>query len=177
MAKTTWKLDPAHSEIEFKVRHLMVSTVTGRFNKIDSSIESESDDFEGAKGSLTVEVDSISTGQEARDKHLKSDDFFNSEKFPTIRFESTSHHKTGKDTYSLKGNLTMRDITRPVEFQVEFGGVVKDPFGNYRAGFSITGKVNRKDFQVKWNTMLEAGGAMLSDEVSVSANLAFIHPV
>ncbi len=177
MAKTTWKLDPAHCEVEFRVKHMMVSTVTGRFTRFDGTIESDGDDFEGAKGAMTIDVASISTGQEARDKHLNSDDFFNSEKFPKIRFESTSHQKTGgKDAYSLKGNLTIRDVTRPIELKAEFGGVVKDPYGNHRAGIFITGKINRKDFNLKWNALLETGGAVVADEVAISASLEFTHP-
>lgn len=174
MAKTNWVVDAAHSEIQFKVKHMLVSTVTGSFGKFDASIVSESPDFSGAQITFSAEIDSINTGQDPRDTHLKSDDFFNAPKFPKMTFISDSFKKVDSEVYVLRGNLTIRDITRPVELAVEYGGTIQDPYGNQRAGFSLTGKINRKEFNLLWNALLESGGAVVSDEVRIFCNLEFI---
>ncbi|HVB02700.1 MAG TPA: YceI family protein [Chitinophagaceae bacterium] len=173
MTKTLWKMDQTHSEIQFKAKHMIVSTVTGAFHQFEAQVETEGDDFEGAKINFSADTASISTGQEARDNHLKSDDFFNAEKYPKLIFESTNFKKISGQEYQLKGNLTVREVKKAVEFEVEFGGKIKDPYGNTRVGFSLTGKINRKDYNLKWNALLESGNAVVSDEIKIFANLEF----
>ncbi len=170
-ATTKWAIDPTHSEIEFKVKHLMISTVTGKFNSFHAEAETISDDFSNASIRFHAEVNSINTGNEQRDGHLKSDDFFNAEQFPTLSFASTSFTKKSDSTYVLAGNLTIRDITKPVELAVEFNGVMTDPYGNTKAGFELSGKINRKDFNLKWSATTEAGGVVVSDEVKLVCNV------
>lgn len=165
MAK--WIIDTAHSEIGFKVKHLVISTVSGQFTSFETDLESDKEDFTDAKISFTADVNSIHTGNEQRDTHLKSDDFFNAEKFPKIIFKSTNVvHKGGSD-YILKGNLTIRDITKPIELKVEFGGMQQDFYGRTVAGFELTGKISRKEFGLKWNGITEAGSIVVSDEVKL----------
>src|SRR5437870_1338167 len=135
----TYKVDAAHSEITFKVKHLMITNVTGNFAKFDATLIADKEDFTDAKISFEADTDSVSTGNEQRDGHLKSDDFFNAEKFPKIKFESTSIKKKGDEDYVLEGNLTIRDITKPVKFDVTYGGTITDPWGQTKAGFEITG--------------------------------------
>ncbi len=172
MATTKWVLDPAHSELQFKVKHLMITTVTGSFTDFTAELTTENDDFEHAKSSFTAEVASINTGNPDRDNHLKTGDFFDVEKFPTISFESTSFTKSGDD-YKLNGNLTLKGITKPIVLNVEFGGTAADPWGNTKAGFTFNGKVNRGDFGLTYNAALETGGVMLSDEVKLLGELQF----
>jgi polyisoprenoid-binding protein YceI len=176
MGKLTWVLDAAHSEVQFSVKHMMVSTVTGTFKKFEGTIESDNDNFDQAKGHLSIDTESVDTRQEVRDTHLKSDDFFGALQYPKISFESTSYKRNNGSSYDLQGKLTIRDTTKTIDLKVTFGGVVKDPYGNQRAGFGVTGKINRKDFNLKWNAMLDSGGAVVSDEVHISANLEFIRP-
>lgn len=175
MAKQIWKVDPAHSEILFKVRHMVISTVTGKFEKFDGTVETEDDRIDTAKVEFTIDTASVNTGVPDRDNHLRSDDFFNAQQFPQIRFVSTAFKKINDQQYRLEGNLTIRDITKPVELNVEYGGMVKDPWGNTRAGFVVTGKINRKDFGLKWNALLETGGAVVSEEVQVQCAVEFTH--
>ena len=170
MATTTWAIDPTHSEIHFKVKHLMITTVTGSFNSFTASAETENDDFSGAKISFSADTASVDTGNEQRDGHLKSADFFDSEKFPQMSFTSTGYSKKGDD-YVLTGDLTIKDVTKPVTLNVEFGGVAKDPWGNTKAGFTLTGKINRKDFGLNWNAVTEAGGVLVSEEVKILAEI------
>jgi len=165
MAK--WTIDPNHSEVQFKVKHLVISTVTGSFNKFEGSAEAESDDFSNAAIHFTIDVDSIDTNQPQRDGHLKSPDFFDVAKFPSITFTSTSFTPKAGPDYSLKGNLTIKGVTKPVDLAVEFGGVAKDPYGNIKAGFDIVGVVNRKDFGLTWSATTEAGSVMLGDDVKL----------
>ncbi|TAD99386.1 MAG: polyisoprenoid-binding protein [Bacteroidetes bacterium] len=162
MAITKWSLDPAHSEIQFKVKHLMIATVTGSFTAFDVTAETENDDFTKAKISFTAQSDSINTGNGQRDGHLKSDDFFSAEKFPQIKFEATEYKND-----DLYGNLTIRDVTKSVKLSVDFGGIAKDGWGNTKAGFSISGKISRKEFGLQWNSVTEAGGVVVGDEVRI----------
>lgn len=162
MAITKWSLDPAHSEIQFKVKHLMIATVTGSFTAFDVTAETENDDFMKAKISFTAQSDSINTGNGQRDGHLKSDDFFSAEKFPQIKFEATEYKND-----DLYGNLTIRDVTKSVKLSVDFGGIAKDGWGNTKAGFSISGKISRKEFGLQWNSVTEAGGVVVGDEVRI----------
>ncbi|MCD0487534.1 YceI family protein [Pedobacter sp. MC2016-14] len=173
MATTKWVLDPTHSELQFKVKHLMITTVTGSFNDFSAEVATESDDFENAKASFTAQVASINTGNADRDGHLKTGDFFDAEQFPTISFESASFTKDGDD-YKLKGDLTIKGVTKPVVLNVEFGGTATDPWGNTKAGFTLNGKINRGDFGLTYNAALETGGVMLSDEVRLLGELQFV---
>lgn len=175
MATKKWVVDPTHSEIQFKVKHLMITTVTGSFNIFNVDAQTEDEDFTKAKISFTADVDSISTGNEQRDAHLKSDDFFNAEKFPQVKFAAAKYENVDNDgSYELYGDLTIRDITKTVKLDVEFGGVVKDPYGNIKAGFTINGKISRKDFELKWNAVTEAGGVVVSDEVRIACEVQLI---
>lgn len=173
MSTQKWALDPTHSEIQFKVKHLMITTVTGSFKSFEASAETDGDDFSTAKVSFQAEVASISTGNEQRDEHLKSPDFFDAASNPLVSFESTHMVKNNDDEYTLKGNLTMHGITQPVEFKVEAGGIANDPWGNTKAGFTLSGKVNRKDFGLTWNVATEAGGVLVSEEVKLLAEVQF----
>jgi polyisoprenoid-binding protein YceI len=175
MSKKTWKIDPSHSEIQFKVKHMIISTVTGEFDKFDAEAVTEEENLENAQITFTAEAASVNTGNEQRDGHLKSDDFFNAEKFPAITFKSTSFTKKSGNEYLLKGDLTIRDITKPIELVVEHGGTVKDPWGNNRAGFIVTGKINRKEYGLKWHALLETGGAVVSDDVNINVAVEFVH--
>jgi polyisoprenoid-binding protein YceI len=171
--KTKWTIDPMHSDIHFKIRHLVISNVSGTFGKYSAEVETDDDNFETAQVHFTADARSINTGVEHRDKHLTGADFFDVEKYPTIDFVSTSFKKVSGNNYKLKGNLTMRGVTQPVELDVEFGGTMKDGYGNLKAGFEVTGKINRKDFGLTWNMATEAGGLTLGDDVKLSANVQF----
>ncbi len=162
---TTYKIDAAHSEITFKVKHLMITNVTGSFTKFDATLESKAEDFSDAKIDFEADVNSITTHNADRDTHLKSDDFFAADKFPKLNFVSTGFKKLGEDEYKLTGNLTIRDVTKPVQLDVEYGGTMKDPWGQIKAGFEISGKINRKDFGLTWGAVTEAGGVVVSDDV------------
>ena len=173
MAITKWGLDPTHSEIHFKVKHLMITTVTGSFNSFTVSAETENNDFSGAKISFSADTASVDTGNEQRDGHLKSADFFDAEKFPKMYFTSTGYAKKG-DEYVLTGDLTIKEVTKAVTLNVEFGGVAKDPWGNTKAGFTLSGKINRKDFGLNWNAVTEAGGVLVSEEVKILAEIQLV---
>ena len=168
-----WNNDPIHSSIKFTVSHLTVSEVEGRFKTFSGTIESPSGDFNNATVSFTADVNSITTEDETRDKHLKSDDFFNAEKYPQMSFKSTSFKKVKGNIYSLEGDLTIRDVTRKIKFAVYYGGTVTDPWGNIKAGFKATGKVSRKEYGLRWNKLTEAGGAVVGDDVNILLNLEF----
>ncbi len=178
MATKTWVLDPTHSEVQFKIKHLMITNVTGSFNIFTASAETEGEDFTKAKVSFTADVNSISTNNEQRDAHLKAADFFDAEKFPEIKFVATKAENVDSDgSYEMYGDLTIRDVTKNVKLSVEFGGVVKDPYGNTKAGFTINGKINRKDFGLTWSAVTEAGGVVVSDEVRIAAEIQLIEQV
>lgn len=163
-----WNLDPSHSEITFKVRHMMISNVKGSFNTFTAEMEAEDDTFKNAKVEATIQTDSISTNSADRDKHLKSEDFFNVEANPQITFETDSLNN------EITGNLTMNGVTKPVQLDVEFGGINVDPYGQTKAGFSFEGKIKRSDFGLNWNAALETGGVMVSDEVKIAGELQFV---
>ena len=168
----TWIIDPTHSEVQFKVKHLMISTVTGTFGTYEGGITAANEeDFAGASINFTADIDSISTGQEQRDGHLKSGEFFDSENFPKLSFTSTSMEKVGEDDYSITGDLTIKGITKPVTLKAEFGGIMGDFYGNTKAGFDISGKINRQDFGLTWSAVTEAGGIVVSDEVKLVFNI------
>lgn len=161
--KTKWKTDPMHSEISFKVKHMMISTVTGQFEKFDVNVETAGkDDFSDAKITAEIYIDSINTRNGDRDRHLKSDDFFNAEKYPLMTF--TSHRFDGE---KVTGELTIRDVTKTVTLDVDFNGIAVDPYGQTKAGFELTGEINRKEFGLKWDAVTEAGSVVVSDKVSM----------
>ena len=175
MATRTWGVDPTHSDVQFKIRHLMITNVSGSFNIFQASVETEGEDFSKAKVTFTADVESITTGSEQRDGHLKSPDFFDAATYPQIKFTTTKAEPVDNDgSYTLYGDLTIRDVTKNVKMSVEFGGVVIDGYGNTKAGFTINGKINRKDFGLTWNVATEAGGILLSDEVKLMAEIQLI---
>lgn len=167
-----WVLDPTHSELTFKVKHLMISNVKGEFKSFTATIDEE--DF--IKGSVNVNIDasSIFTNNTERDNHLKSADFFDAENHPSLTFESMKFSKVDDDEFKLKGLLSVKGISKEVELDVEFGGTNKDPWGNQKAGFSFSGKINRKDWGLNWNAALETGGVLVSDEVKIGGEVQFV---
>jgi polyisoprenoid-binding protein YceI len=168
---TKWSIDPMHSEVQFKVKHLVISTVTGSFQNFEGTVETEGDDFTDAKINFSLDVNSIDTNQEQRDGHLKSAEFFDAEKYPHITFESTSVTKEDDDNYKLTGNFTIKGVTKPVTLQVEHGGIAADFYGNTKAGFEVTGKINRKDFGLTWDGVTEAGSIVVGEDIKLSANI------
>jgi polyisoprenoid-binding protein YceI len=171
-AKTKWVLDPAHSELMFKVKHLMIANVKGEFKSFTAEIDNE--DFQQGSVKVSVDTTSIYTNSTDRDNHLKSADFFDVESFPTMTFESKSFQKVEDDEYKLKGILSIKGISKEVVLDVEFGGTNKDPWGNEKAGFSFEGKINRKDWELNWNAALETGGVLVSDEVKLLGEVQFV---
>ncbi|MAX71853.1 MAG: hypothetical protein CMC76_12280 [Flavobacteriaceae bacterium] len=167
-----WTIDPTHSEINFKVKHLMISNVKGEFTEFEAEISGE--DFTASKISAKVKSDSIFTNNSDRDAHLKSEDFFDASKHEFITFEGTKLTKVDDDEYSLEGDLTIKDTTKNIALLLEYGGQMKDPYGNEKIGFSVNGKINRKDWGLNWNAALEAGGVMVSDEVKIIGELQFV---
>lgn len=174
MTTTKWVLDPTHSEIGFKVKHMMFTNVSGSFNSFEVTAETGSDDFSDAKIEFKANVNSISTNNEQRDTHLKSADFFDAEKFASIHFKATEFKKVDSNDFHLIGDLTIKDITKSVTLHVENGGLMKDPWGNLKAGFTITGKINRTDFGLVWNAALETGGVLVSEEVKINCEIQLV---
>ena len=175
MVTKNWVIDPSHSEIQFKIKHLMITNVTGSFNIFQISVQTEEEDFMKAKVSFTADVVSISTVDEQRDAHLKSAEFFDAATYPQVKFAATKYENVDNDgSYELYGDLTIRDITKNIKLDVEFGGVVKDGYGNTKAGFSINGKINRKDFGLTWSAITEAGGIVVSDDVKIACEIQLI---
>lgn len=168
---TTWSIDPMHSEVQFKVKHLMVSTVSGQFGQFEGQLLMTGDDFEGAKITFSADVNSLSTGNKERDNHLKSADFFGADQFPQLTFVSTTMTKISNDTYGLSGNLSIHGVTKPIVLNVVYGGQMQDFYGNTKAGFDITGAINRKDFGLTWDGITEAGGVVVSDQVKLIMNI------
>lgn len=165
---TKWNLDPTHSEITFKVRHMMISNVKGEFKTFNIELESEDDTFKNVKVTAKIDTNSINTNNTDRDTHLKSAEFFNAETHPEITFETTSLSS------DVTGTLTINGISKPVMLDVDFGGINVDPWGQTKAGFSFEGKIKRSDFGLNWNAALEAGGVMVSDEVKIAGELQFV---
>ena len=171
-AKTTaWVIDPTHSEIQFKVKHLVISTVTGSFGQFEGQVETVGDDFTDAKITFSADIASISTGVEQRDGHLKSAEFFDAEQFPKLTFTSTAITKAGNDTYTLSGDLTIRNTTKPVTLKAEYGGQMQDFYGQTKAGFELSGTIKRKEFGLTWDGITEAGGVVVSDDVKLVMNI------
>ena len=174
MSTNKWALDQSHSEIQFKVKHLMISTVTGSFTNFNGSVKTQGDDFTTARIQFTALIDSISTNNEQRDAHLKNGDFFDVENHPELSFVSKRLEKIDDENYKLFGTLTMRGTSKDIELNVEYGGVIQDPWGNTRAGFTVTGKIDRQDFGVSFGAVSETGGLLLGNEVKISANVEFV---
>ncbi|MGV0918828.1 YceI family protein [Empedobacter falsenii] len=166
---TKWNLDPSHSEVQFKVKHMVISTVTGNFDHFNAGVEANSDDFSDAKFEFDAKIESINTKNSDRDGHLKSADFFAAEQFPEMKFESTSGILNGK----INGTLEIRGEKQPITLNADFGGVITDPWGLQRAGFEFSGEINRKDYGLGWSQVTEAGGLVVSDKVKLLVNLEF----
>ena len=174
MTRTKWTLDPTHSTLGFKVKHLMITNVSGSFKKFNAEVETNGTDLSTATVQLKADISSIDTNNAQRDGHLRSSDFFEAEKFPEMIFESTKVEKIDDVNYHVFGNLTMKGVTKPVKLTVEYSGVTKDPWGGERAGFTITGKVNRTDWGINFNAVLETGGLMLSEEVKINSEIQLV---
>jgi polyisoprenoid-binding protein YceI len=171
---TKWAIDPMHSEVQFKVKHLVISTVSGFFKSFEGFVETENDDFEDANIEFTLDTNSIDTNQSQRDEHLKSAEFFDAAQYPQIKFKSTSFKKTGGDEYKLTGDLTIKGITKPVTLNVEHGGSASDFYGNSKAGFEISGKINRKEFGLTWDGVTEAGAIVVGEDIKLLINIQLI---
>lgn len=163
-----WNLDKTHSEVQFKVKHMVISTVSGNFSNFNAHAESDDENFKNAQFEFSADVDSINTNNPQRDEHLKSDDFFNSTEYPQLSFKGSEF-----DGEKLNGEITVKGVTKPITLDADFGGVITDPYGNQRAGFEFTGQLNRKDFGLNWNATLESGGLVVSDNVKLFVNLEF----
>lgn len=171
---STYKIDAAHSEINFKIKHLMIASVTGNFTSFDATLESPIDSFENASVSFSANIDSINTNNAQRDTHLKSADFFDAAQFPTLSFASTSFTKKNDEEFELVGNLTLKGVTKSIKLAVEYGGTTTDFYGQTKAGFEITGKISRKEFGLTWDAVTEAGSVVVSDEVKLILSVQMI---
>jgi polyisoprenoid-binding protein YceI len=169
-----YKMDTTHSEIEFKVRHLMISNVSGKFKTFDGTLEADKEDFSDAKVHFEADIDSIDTNNADRDAHLKSPDFFDAAQYPKLVFESTGVENMNGESFKLNGNLTIHGVTKPVSLDATFNGAAKDGWGNAKAGFEASAKISRKDFGLTWNMATEAGGVVVSDEVKIQLDVQFI---
>lgn len=167
--KTKWNIDTAHSEISFKVKHMMISTVTGHFEDFNATVETDNDNFINAHINFIAKTDSINTKNSDRDKHLKSDDFFNAERYPQMTFVSKSF-----DGNKLIGDLTIKDITKEISLDVDVNGIAVDPYGQTKAGFEVKGTINRKDFNLTWSAVTEAGSIVVGDTIKLLVDLQFI---
>ncbi len=173
--KEKWVIDPTHSEIEFKVKHLMVTNVKGKFKEFEASIYTTNDNFMSAEIDCFINAASVDTGNTDRDNHLRGADFFDVENHPQLSFQADTVENVDKDgSYELWGNLSIKGITKKIKLDVEFGGIVKDPWGNEKAAFSINGKINRKDWGLNWNAALETGGVLVSEEVKINAEIQLV---
>jgi len=174
MTHIKWSLDPTHSTLGFKVKHLMITNVSGSFKNFNAEVETDGTDFTTATIHLKAEIGSIDTNNGQRDGHLRSSDFFEAEKFPEMIFDSTKIEKVDEENYHVFGNLTMKGVTKPVKLNVEYSGVTKDPWGGERAGFTITGKINRTDWGINFNAVLETGGVMVSEDVKINSEIQLV---
>ncbi len=174
MATTKWAIDPTHSEIGFKVKHMMFTNVSGKFENYDATITTDGDNFENASISFSADVNSVDTRNADRDNHLKSADFFDAENHPKLTFKASSFTKVDDDNYELSGDLSLRGVTKFVKLPVEFSGLMKDPWGNTKAGLNISGKISRKDWGLNWNSALETGGVLVSDDVRLNIELQLV---
>jgi len=173
-SQTTWTVDKAHTKVGFSITHMVITSVEGFFKDYDAKITTKDDDFSTAGIDFTINTNSIFTDNEKRDNHLRSDDFFNAEKYPQLIFKSKLIKKVGEDKYKLVGDFTIRDVTKEIELDVKLNGIIKDGFGNTRAGFKITGEVNRFDYNLKWSKTIETGGLIAGKEVELIINLEIL---
>ena len=174
MSTTKWVIDPTHSEIGFKVKHMMFTTISGKFSKFDATIEAEENDLENAKIEFTGAIESVTTGNADRDTHLLSADFFDAAQFPEIKFSATSLIKINEGECELVGDLIVHGVTKSVKLAAEYGGLMKDPWGNTKMALALEGKINRKDWGLNWNSALETGGVLVSEEVRLNIELQFL---
>lgn len=174
MAKSTWAIDPTHSEIGFKVKHMMFTNVSGKFNAFEATIENEDDHFETSKISFSADVNSVDTNNTDRDNHLRSADFFDVENFPKLNFTGTQIKKISEGEFQISGDLTIKDVTKNIVLETEYSGLMKDPWGNTKAGLSLTGKINRKDFGLTWNAALETGGVLVGEDIKLICEIQLI---
>jgi len=170
----TWKIDNAHSSIIFSVSHMVIAEVSGYFREFEGTLNSYSDDFDKSQVEVKIKGSSITTDNEARDKHLKSPDFFDVEKYPTMIFKSTSAVKTGDNTFDINGELTMKGVTKSIVLKAKLNGVVTDPYGNLRSGWKAVTIINRFDYGIEWNKTLDSGGLVVGKEVSLVINVEFV---
>jgi polyisoprenoid-binding protein YceI len=176
MSSKHWDIDPAHSEIQFKLRHLVISNITGSFNIFSGTMVTPvHDNFKDAEFEINIDVYSIDTNNSERDEHLKSEDFFDADKYPEIKFRSALFTHIDGDNYKLTGMLSVKDVTREITFDVLFGGQAKDGFGISRAGFEINGTINRNDFNIHAEDVTETGGLVIGEEIKLHANIQFTH--
>ena len=173
MATTKWAIDPTHSEIGFKVKHMMFTNVSGKFGTYDATITTDGDNFDNADIEFSGEINSVDTGNKDRDNHLKSADFFDGENHPKLTFKSTSFAKVDDENYELTGNLNIRGVEKSIKLPVEFSGLMTDPWGNTKVGLNISGKINRKDWGLNWNSALETGGVLVGEDVKLNIELQF----
>ena len=173
-AQSNWNFDASHSSIRFAVDHMVISEVEGKFTSFEGTVESSNKDFSDAKINFKIDVNSVDTDNEKRDGHLKNEDFFDVEKYPEMTFESTSLEKIKEGKYDLTGNLTLHGVTKEITLKMSYGGTVKDPWGNTRAGLKFTGSIKRADFGLKYNSTLEAGGLMLGEEVELTCKMELV---
>ncbi|MFT6850085.1 MAG: polyisoprenoid-binding protein YceI [Sphingobacteriales bacterium] len=172
--QTTWNADKSHSKITFSATHMVISETEGEFKDYAGSISTKDGSFENADIKFDIDINSITTDNDQRDGHLKSGDFFNAEKYPKMKFTSTSFKQVKGKNWELLGNLTIKDITKPITLDVKYNGTIKDPYGNTRAGFKIKGDLNRFDYDLKWSSALETGGLVVGEEVGIEINLELI---
>lgn len=174
MAKSTWSIDPTHSEIGFKVKHMMFTNVSGKFNAFVATIENEDDNFETSKINFSAETASVDTNNTDRDGHLRSAEFFEADVYPKLSFVSTNIKKKSNNDYEIHGDLTIKNVTKNIVLETEYSGLMTDPWGNTKAGLSLTGKINRKDFGLTWNAALETGGVLVGEEIKLASEIQFI---
>lgn len=174
MAKATWAIDPTHSEIGFKVKHMMFTNVSGKFNQFEATIENEDDAFETSAISFSTDVNSVDTNNADRDNHLRSADFFDVDNFAKLNFKSTAVKKVNEGVYQIDGDLTIKDVTKNISLEAEYSGLMKDPWGNTKIGLSLNGKINRKEFGLTWNAALETGGVLVGEDIKLAAEVQFV---
>lgn len=174
MEKTNWVIDPTHSEVGFKVKHMMFTNLSGKFNLFEATIENEAEHFETSKISFSADVNSVNTNNDDRDDHLVGADFFDAGKFPKLSFVSTSLKKISENKFQIVGDLTIKDVTASVSLDSEYSGLMTDPWGNTKIGLSLNGKINRKDFGLTWNSTLETGGVLVGEEIKLLSEIQFI---
>jgi polyisoprenoid-binding protein YceI len=173
----TYKFDPSHSSLAFSAKHMMIATVRGSFRDFDGQAEVEGNDPSTVKAEVIIKAASLESGAEDRDKHLRGADFFDVEKYPEIRFVNTAIKPLGKDTYAVTGDLTIKDVTHPVELKATVSQPINDPWGNERVGLSLEGEINRKDWGLNWNMVLEAGSVLVGETIKLNLDVVALRPV